>query len=221
MPLEKRRLFWISTAADAGKGTFGEYLEDVPGWMPDVFPNMFAEHPGVLNVSSFFTQPEKLAQKYSNAHVGEVPPGILIIDFPKTVETFTKEHLAGLEVLANIGETCSGARYGGHASKIKSHTIVFSNVKPPKDLAHRCVWLLAVGAIDSEEDWTFPYKPRDHAQVAAALVTASAARPLPEALLVPGAGPAPVVNPVAAGSGSVGVPVAATLPPPGFACALM
>ena len=78
-----------------------------------------------------------------------------------------------------------------------------------------------VSAIDFEGDWSFPYKPRDHAQVAAALVTVSAARPLPEGRLVPGAGPAPVVNPVAAGSGGVGVPVAAALAPAGFGCAVM
>ena len=205
MSPEKRRLFWIKSTPDAGKGTFGEYLGDHDGWIPDLFPNIVAPYPGVLNVTSYFTDGEKLAQMYSNAHVGVVPPGILIVDFGKDTDEFTKPQLKGMELLANVGEPLNGARYGGHSRQLKSHAVVFSNASPPAGLLDRCVWLLDVQAIDHEPDWTWPFKPRDHAQQASDRVAASALRPLPEAALAPGLGPALVAAPaaVAAGYGCV------------------
>ena len=194
------------SAPDAGKGTFGQYLGDVEGWIVDIFPNMVAEYPGVLNVSSYFTNEEKVAQMYEKAHVDNVPPGVLIVDFKKSTSDLSSAQLDGLEQLANVGEPLAGARFDGHGQENKSHALVFANIAPPQGLKERCVWLLDVAAIDAEPDWTFPYKPRDHAVTAAARAHTSADRDLPEALAVHGARPASVVAPVVAGAGGVGVP---------------
>jgi hypothetical protein len=215
-PPEKRRIFWICSTPDSGKGTFVEYLADREGWIPDLFPNMVAESPGVLSVSSYFTNSEKLAQMYAKAHVQNTPPGVLTVDFPKCTTSFTKSHINGLELLANVGEPFAGARYDGHSHPNRSHTVVLSNMRPPPGLRERCVWLLEVDAIDAEPDWTFPFKPRDHANQAAAAVAASADRALPEADLAPVLGvPPPVVQPVAFGAGGIGVPAGAVVPPAG------
>ena len=97
LPTEKRRLFWICSPPEAGKGTLGEYLGDRDGWMNNLFPNTECQHPDVLNVNSHFTDAEKVALKYSDALVGDVPPGVLHVDFPKSVDTFSKAQLAGLD----------------------------------------------------------------------------------------------------------------------------
>jgi hypothetical protein len=81
---EKRRLFWIMSVPDAGKGTFGQYLGDADGWIADLFPNMVAQYPGVLNVTSYFTDGQRLAQMYDKAHVDDVPPGILLVESRRT-----------------------------------------------------------------------------------------------------------------------------------------
>ena len=224
-PPEKRRIFWVCSTPDAGKGTFAEYLADREGWIPDLFPNMVAEYPGVLTVSAFFTNAEKLAQMYAKAHIEDTPPGILIVDFPKCTGTFSAAHVNGLELLANVGEPFAGARYDGHSRPNRSHTVVLANVRPPPGLRERCIWLLEVDAIDAEPDWTFPFKPRDHAIRAAAAVAVSAGRALPEAALLPAVGmPAPVVAPVVLGAGGIGVPAPAAAAPAGVVwhgCLLM
>ena len=207
LPAERRRIFWIKSVPNSGKGIMVEFLNTATAWITPVFQNVDLEFPGCLEITSCLSSLRDFAMLYQDAHVNHKPPGLVVVDAPKEMK-FGKKACSTLERAADAGQCLTFAKYRGGKPVLNSHVVIFANVDPPRSLEERCVWLLDVQGLDHQTQWQYPFLPPNHAHTAHALAMASAAVPLPEDVPVPLPGAGPPALAAAAPPGVVVAPAA-------------
>lgn len=79
---ERRRIFWVRTKRNAGKGVLAEFLMSPEAHQTEIFDGVHLPYRGAIDATLLCTNVVNFAMRYADKSVDDQPPGLVICDFP-------------------------------------------------------------------------------------------------------------------------------------------